>query len=317
MKPENIFYINWNNRDNISSGETVYSQFQHPDFGLLLISHEAFSEEYSTINKDDYYKFQSILRRYFLSNKEIVICSKEEKNNYIKNGSTRKTIITLAELLNEFPKNILDKQGYALRNLAKIDPNYGSLIRNFSTYDLYAKNESEALFILQILKDKNQIDFKSVIINNQITKGSTIIIKEQGWIAIEEFEKSSNSEQVFIAISFDPSMNEASLEIEKACRMNGYIPIRIDNKEHNNEISGEILYEIKRSKFLISEVTGQRHGVYFEAGFAMGLGIPVIWCCNESDLVNVHFDTRQYNHIVWKDKNELLEKLEKRIRATV
>ncbi|TGM74409.1 nucleoside 2-deoxyribosyltransferase [Leptospira mtsangambouensis] len=198
-----------------------------------------------------------------------------------------------------------------------MDPNYGSLIRNFSTYDLYAKNESEALFILQILKDKNQIDFKSVIINNQITKGSTIIIKEQGWIAIEEFEKSSNSEQVFIAISFDPSMNEASLEIEKACRMNGYIPIRIDNKEHNNEISGEILYEIKRSKFLISEVTGQRHGVYFEAGFAMGLGIPVIWCCNESDLVNVHFDTRQYNHIVWKDKNELLEKLEKRIRATV
>ncbi|PKA10185.1 nucleoside 2-deoxyribosyltransferase [Leptospira harrisiae] len=198
-----------------------------------------------------------------------------------------------------------------------MDPNYGGLITNFNTYDLYAKNESEALFILHILKEKNQIEYKTTITDRKITKSSTIIIKELGWIAIEEFEKSSKSEQVFIAIWFDPSMNEAYLEIENACRMNGYTPIRIDNKEHNNEISGEILFEIRKSKFIISEVTGQRHGVYFEAGYAMGLGIPVIWCCKESDLQYVHFDTRQYNHVIWRNTEELLDKLEKRIRSTI
>ena len=31
----------------------------------------------------------------------------------------------------------------------------------------------------------------------------------------------------------------------------------------------------------------------------------------------IHFDTRQYNHIVWKNPVELREKLEKRIGAVV
>ena len=55
--------------------------------------------------------------------------------------------------------------------------------------------------------------------------------------------------------------------------------LRIDQKEHNNEISGEILYEISRSLLLVAEVSNHNQGVYFEAGFAIGRRIPVIWCC--------------------------------------
>lgn len=68
---------------------------------------------------------------------------------------------------------------------------------------------------------------------------------------------------------------------------------------------------------MIADFTGNRNGVYFEAGFAMGLGIPVIWTCRKDHIDNVHFDTRQYNHIVWETPEELREKLTYRIEATI
>jgi len=73
-------------------------------------------------------------------------------------------------------------------------------------------------------------------------------------------------------------------------------------------------------------MTGQRGGVYYEAGFARGLNIPVIWTIQDRfikkgndevpEVETIHFDTRQYNFIVWKDAADLKEKLIIRIRAT-
>jgi hypothetical protein len=63
--------------------------------------------------------------------------------------------------------------------------------------------------------------------------------------------------------------------------------------------------------------SGARGGVYYEAGFAHGLNLPVIFTCREDAIGKVHFDTRQYNHIVWETVEELRDKLAKRIAATV
>ncbi|MGO4195686.1 hypothetical protein AB4Z13_10000, partial [Rhizobium sp. YAF28] len=105
--------------------------------------------------------------------------------------------------------------------------------------------------------------------------------------------------------------------------------LTIDQKEHSNKIDDEIIAEIRRSKFLIADFTcglvgsGEgitaipRGGVYYEAGFAQGLGIPVIWCCREDHINHVHFDTRQFNHITWKTPEELREKLKNRISAVL
>jgi hypothetical protein len=56
--------------------------------------------------------------------------------------------------------------------------------------------------------------------------------------------------------------------------------------------------------------------VYFEAGFAMGLDIDVVWCCKKDKLDTVHFDVNHYNIIVWETEQDLKDKLEKRIEAT-
>jgi nucleoside 2-deoxyribosyltransferase len=118
-------------------------------------------------------------------------------------------------------------------------------------------------------------------------------------------------------MSFVPEMDSIYMVIRKAISDLGYIPVRIDKKEHNNEISGEILNEIKNSYFIIADVTGQRNGVYFEAGFAKGHNKPVIWCCAKKEEKSVHFDTRQYNHIFWENEQQLYEKLKDRILGTI
>ncbi len=118
---------------------------------------------------------------------------------------------------------------------------------------------------------------------------------------------------------FDKSVDPAHAAIEAGIRSSGYEPLRIDRKEHNNKIDDEIVAGIRRSKFLVADFTGHRGGVYFETGFATGLGLPVIWLCRQDELEKTHFDTRQYNFIVWEaDKlAELSKALQNRIEATI
>ena len=145
----------------------------------------------------------------------------------------------------------------------------------------------------------------------------------KGWQKIDELvTKLPNTTQAFVAMWFNEAVNGAYTdEIALAIASCGYRPARIDKKEHNNKIDDEIIAEIRRSKFLVADFTCEkekvRGGVYFEAGFAMGLGIPVIWTVQKDLLDDVHFDTRQYNYIVWDTPETLRRLLAARIGAVI
>lgn len=107
--------------------------------------------------------------------------------------------------------------------------------------------------------------------------------------------------------------------IEPAIRNSGYEPLRIDNKEHLGKIDAEIVASIRSARFLVADYTGHRGGVYYEAGFAHGLGKPVVFMCREDAMKELHFDIRQYNCIVWKpdELESARTQLTNRIRATL
>ena len=144
----------------------------------------------------------------------------------------------------------------------------------------------------------------------------------EGYRRIGEIKTNAESTQVFVAMWFDEEMKVAYTQgIEPAIENAGYKPMRIDQKADVVKIDDEIIAEIRRSRFLVADFThgkdGARGGVYFEAGFALGLGIPVIYTCREDAIDSIHFDTRQYYHIKWKDTEDLRDKLEKRILALI
>lgn len=105
--------------------------------------------------------------------------------------------------------------------------------------------------------------------------------------------------------------------IEPAIRAAGYEPLRIDSKEHNGKIDDQIMASIRGSRFVVADFTGSRGGVYYEAGFAHGLDLPVIFMCREGD--ELHFDIRQYNCIFWKTDalEDAQSRLKNRILATL
>lgn len=140
-----------------------------------------------------------------------------------------------------------------------------------------------------------------------------------GWRRIDELRRNRViSDQAFVAMWFDPEVRSAWTDgIQPALIATGYVPIRLDFVEYNERIDDRIIAEIRRSALVVADFTGDRGGVYFEAGFALGLGIPVIWTCREDHVQNLHFDTRQYNYIAWSHPADLREKLELRIRATI
>jgi nucleoside 2-deoxyribosyltransferase len=145
-------------------------------------------------------------------------------------------------------------------------------------------------------------------------------ISPAGWAHLDDTERQINSVQAFVAMMFSSRTNKLWANgISKGIADAGYKPFRIDKLDHNNRIDDEIIAAIRKSKFLVADFTGNRGGVYFEAGFALGLGQQVIWLCRKDELDKVHFDTRQYNHITWEiDKlPELARALTLRIEATI
>jgi len=129
-----------------------------------------------------------------------------------------------------------------------------------------------------------------------------LMLRPPGYARLAELDGiNSGSKQAFVAMWFDESMKAAyERGIEPAIREAGYDPLRIDQKEYLNKIDDEIIAEIRRSRFLVADFTqgesGARGSVYYEAGFAHGLNIPVIFTCRKDAIGKVHFDIRQYNH---------------------
>lgn len=148
-------------------------------------------------------------------------------------------------------------------------------------------------------------------------------IEPAGYRHLERLsEPGSDKVQGFIAMWFDRSLDDVvERGFAPAIAQAGWSPLRIDQKDHANRVDDEIIGEIRRSRFVVCDFTSERDkargGVYFEAGFAYGLGIPVIWTCRHDLIDQVHFDTRQFNHITWTDAVDLRDRLTRRILRVV
>jgi|GEM_PF-4247590 len=123
--------------------------------------------------------------------------------------------------------------------------------------------------------------------------------------------------QAFVAIFFNQESKKRYDVLKVALEECGYVALRMDEKEHNKQIVPEIKSEIRNSDFVVVELIGHRNSVYFEAGFAEGIGKEVIYTCHKDELEAVNFDIRQVNLVLYESEDELKNKLIQRIRATV
>jgi len=177
---------------------------------------------------------------------------------------------------------------------------------------------------------KNADEFHKLFdraIEHELIKGTTYLGGEvsfsdytfDGLQYIENLDEPNKaSKNIFVAFNFEEGLNKIfSTYVKEGIEELGfnYVVVNQDTTEHDKAISDEIIAKLKSSRIVIADFTNHRNSVYFEAGFAMGMKIPIIWTCKEGHTEELSFDTRQYPHLVWKDGEDLKEQIMNRIRV--
>jgi hypothetical protein len=145
-------------------------------------------------------------------------------------------------------------------------------------------------------------------------------ISSKGWERIEQLRAAPIiSKTAFVAMKFNPEMLALwSSAFAPAIRRAGFDPQLASDPPHNQPIDARTIAGLKGSRFVVADVTWANPGVYFEAGYALGHGRPIIWTRRQDRMTeDMHFDTRQFSHILWKDAAHLEGELYYRIVATI
>lgn len=138
--------------------------------------------------------------------------------------------------------------------------------------------------------------------------------KQYDMIALPPITKHN---QIFVAMMFSDEIDAIYDNVYKPMiQKYNFSVMRIDKKIFTGSIINEITDEITNSIALIADLTGNRGGVYYEAGIARGLQlchhpIKLILTCNKGyfEKEKVHFDVSGDNIILYDNENDLKVKL--------
>ncbi|MEN6576643.1 MAG: hypothetical protein ABFD90_09890 [Phycisphaerales bacterium] len=285
-------------------------RIQCPRCGDYVVSEEALRhfEAPQGFVKDHLHLLSAVARQYWEHGERLYI------NTELLNDRSEFE----ARILSLCPRSVQAKMDAILRYAvvnSKCPGHPARVVADNEYVRVYCKNGLEMGFLMKALGERKLLDV------DDLSDHFNVTVTAEGWTKAEALDKpNSESKQAFVAMWFDKQLASAfrdgilTLEADTGFKM-----LRIDEKPFNDKICDHIIAEIRRSRFVIADVTGHRHAVYFEAGYAMGLGLPVIWTCRKNAMEETgrKFDTRQYNHITWETPEELREKLKNRILATI
>jgi nucleoside 2-deoxyribosyltransferase len=113
--------------------------------------------------------------------------------------------------------------------------------------------------------------------------------------------------------SDDDQLVDVLEAIKTAAAECGITAERIDEVESNQRITNRILGSICKAEFVIVDLTNERPNVFFEAGFAHGLGKLPIYVARAG--TTIHFDIKDYPIITFRNMKQLKEGITKRLTA--
>jgi hypothetical protein len=176
---------------------------------------------------------------------------------------------------------------------------------------VHARDEGEMFALILHLSKLGLIHYSQ---RNEPALDVTVTV--DGWT---DLQSPGSTSTVFVAMAFNDEMTPAYEAIRAAiyddCKLD---PHRVDKRQYEHQITEEIITGLQQCWLVVADVTHGKNGVYFEAGYGMALGRPVIFSVREDRLLtDVHFDTRQYPHVVWKNEADLREQLAGRIKAAM
>ena len=217
---------------------------------------------------------------------------------------------------------------------------YSTILGDYKGYkNPYKKNKGTSKGSLSNLeKELIQLEFLGLInlgesstkdpedhLNLDLKFKSNIFLTEEGVITAKKIvtnrrltfrQPPSERRNIFIASAFGHSDLDIlfSNEFEPSCKHCGYKALRVDINEPSQTITEFIIESIVDAECIIADLSYARPSVYFEVGFALGLGVPIILTCRsdhfkgKDDNYKVHFDLEQFKISYWSiNENSQIE----------
>lgn len=283
-----------------------YKNDIHNIQGFLRLRSEQFNEKERNVKCD----------------KILTLCIKSSKKPH---DTEEFYYMTLEEILEtgDFPKTLsekIDKLLWYLSWKSKGTMGKDLSLQRASDFPLaFARSSEEFRFLI------SSMDEHGFFQKNLRTSDSTseyFVLSLHAWERIEEIqEKNKNSKQGFVACWFHKDHDLFRKTIEEGIATAGFSPMSIKERHYPETIMAKALGEIRKSRFVIIDLTEQRNTVFVEMGFAMGLGIETIlviskkyWKENKKDL---EYYSSNYSIKMYEDKRHLKEIIETSIAERI
>ena len=267
----------------------------------------------------------------FDQDQKAVLCSivydyykNKQEPFFIKSGNVNSELINAqrknpAEILNRLVEFLYEDK-YQLGYVTISDFEFYPILQTFNKHAI--KGYFEELNEQKITKDFSSIP-------NQYQGCLTL----KGFEVYEELKKGkAKSNQVFMALQYN---NEPAANFYKNSLIPALEEFKLDLKDlrdlskMDDLLVAQMEAEIRQSKFLIADITPLKHekcpdinihnaNVYWEAGFARGLGKPVLLLCEASKFEKLPFDTGGFLHVQYDlSSEEKIEDAIKEIKAKI
>lgn len=181
-----------------------------------------------------------------------------------------------------------------------------------------AKNGDGMMFVVDELVQRE------LIAGVPTDKGGHVRLTFDGWQRYEELRRGSpTGHYAFMAMQFGNALLDEILNrhFRQAVQLTGFELRRLDDVPKAGLIDDRLRVEIRGCRFLIADLTHDNAGAYWEAGYAEGLGKPVIYTCEREKFgkAKTHFDTNHHLTVIWStdDPEDAVAKLKATIRASL
>lgn len=181
-----------------------------------------------------------------------------------------------------------------------------------------ALDTAGAQFIVEWLRGKHIIKLENSAV------GERARLTFEGWQRYENLKRGrSDSRRALMAMQFSNAKLKALVDVHLrlAVEQTGYTLFLLNERARAGLIDLQLAVELRESRFIVADLSDANPGAYWEAGFATGLGKPVIYLCYRDlfDEVGTHFDTNHYHTIKWHedDPASVVAELKATIRATL
>lgn len=162
-------------------------------------------------------------------------------------------------------------------------------------------------------------------INAQLFNAGRFLLTLSGWTEVDRLqaERAKPGNWAFMAMPFGDSRLDGIVtdHFVPAVKAAGFELRRLDEGQPAGLIDDQLRVRLRTAVIVVADLTNGNRGAYWEAGFAEGLGTPVVYTCEKAVFDGLeagrrtHFDTNHLVTVLWEDGK--LEEAANRLKAIV